>query len=45
MEAQEKGATVLYVVTEAVKPLAIVLQELALTGHHKCVCVLAVAGG
>jgi SCY1-like protein 1 len=35
LEVQEKGATVIYLVTEAVKPLAVLLDELALTGQHR----------
>jgi SCY1-like protein 1 len=35
LEVQEKGQTVLYLVTEAVRPLAMVLQELHLSGHHR----------
>lgn len=35
-ETTEKGATVLYLVTEPVKPLKLVLQELDLQGQHRC---------
>ncbi|KAF6265414.1 armadillo-type protein [Scenedesmus sp. NREL 46B-D3] len=35
LEVQEKGQTVLYLVTEAVRPLAMVLQELDLAGQHR----------
>ncbi|WIA22885.1 hypothetical protein OEZ86_009825 [Tetradesmus obliquus] len=35
LEVQEKGMTVLYLVTEAVRPLAMVMQELDLSGHHR----------
>jgi hypothetical protein len=35
IEIQEKGATVVYLITEPVKPLTMVLGELNLTGQHK----------
>lgn len=35
VEVQEKGQHVLYVVTEAVRPLSTVLAELALSGQHR----------
>jgi SCY1-like protein 1 len=46
LEVQEKGQTVLYLVTEAVRPLAMVLQELDLSGHHRHVtaCWATAAG-
>ena len=34
-EAQEKGQAVVYLVTEAVKPLSDVLRELDLSGAHR----------
>eukprot|EP00882_Tetradesmus_deserticola_P024416 GHRQ01026682.1.p2 GENE.GHRQ01026682.1~~GHRQ01026682.1.p2 ORF type:complete len:135 (+),score=28.82 GHRQ01026682.1:290-694(+) len=39
LEVQEKGQTVLYLITEAVRPLATVLQELDLSGQHRRVIV------
>ncbi len=36
MEVQEKGCTVICLVTEPVKPLKSVLQELDLHGQHRC---------
>lgn len=36
VETTEKGATVIYLVTEPVKPLKLVLQELNLEGQHRC---------
>lgn len=35
MEVQEKGATVVYLVTQPVKPLKLVLEELNLAGQHR----------
>jgi hypothetical protein len=35
LELQEKGQTVLYLVTEAVRPLAMVLKELDISGQHR----------
>jgi hypothetical protein len=35
LEAQEKGGTAIYLVTEPVKPLAMVLRELDLSGTHR----------
>eukprot|EP00882_Tetradesmus_deserticola_P030191 GHRQ01033880.1.p1 GENE.GHRQ01033880.1~~GHRQ01033880.1.p1 ORF type:complete len:309 (+),score=103.12 GHRQ01033880.1:290-1216(+) len=35
LEVQEKGQTVLYLITGAVRPLATVLQELDLSGQHR----------
>lgn len=35
VEVQEKGASVIYLVTEPVKPLSTVLGELNLSGQHK----------
>ena len=34
-ETTEKGATVIYLVTEPVQPLRLVLQELDLHGQHR----------
>ncbi len=39
-EVQEKGSTVIYLVTQAVKPLKMVLEELNLGGKHKWVLLL-----
>ncbi len=38
-ETTEKGAIVLYLVTEPVKPLKDVLSELDIEGQHRCVPV------
>ncbi len=38
-EVQEKGQTVIYLVTQAVKPLKVVLEELNLSGQHRCACI------
>ena len=35
VEVEEKGATVLYVITEAVAPLTDVLQQLDIEGHAR----------
>eukprot|EP00878_Enallax_costatus_P041902 GHUV01048823.1.p1 GENE.GHUV01048823.1~~GHUV01048823.1.p1 ORF type:complete len:162 (+),score=34.61 GHUV01048823.1:319-804(+) len=35
IEVQERGIHVVYLVTEAVRPLATVLKELNLSGHHR----------
>ncbi len=35
IEVQEKGQQVLYLVTEAVRPLITVLKELNLSGKHR----------
>lgn len=35
-EAQEKGATVIYLVTQPVRSLKTVLEELDLHGQHRC---------
>jgi SCY1-like protein 1 len=35
LEVEEKGATVLYVITEAVAPLTEVLQQLDIEGHAR----------
>jgi SCY1-like protein 1 len=35
-EVQEKGQTVVYLVTQPVKPLKLVLEELNLNGQHRC---------
>lgn len=40
IEVQEKGQQVLYLVTEAVRPLSTVLRELNLTGKHRQVLLL-----
>jgi hypothetical protein len=36
IEVQEKGQQVVYLVTEAVRPLITVLKELNLSGKHRC---------
>lgn len=35
IETQERGMHVVYLVTEAVKPLATVLKDINLAGHHR----------
>lgn len=36
VETQEKGSTVIYLVTQPVRPLKTVLEELDLQGQHRC---------
>jgi SCY1-like protein 1 len=44
-ETTEKGQAVLYIVTQAVQPLQVVLQELDLQGEHKWVGAVACVHG
>ena len=37
-EVVEKGTTNIYLITQLVKPLKLVLEELALEGQQRCVC-------
>jgi hypothetical protein len=45
IEVQEKGQQVLYLVTEAVRPLIAVLKELDLAGKHRQASSAAVCAG
>ena len=45
LELEEKGVTVIYVVTEAVTPLADRLHQLDMSGPARCVCRLTCPRG
>lgn len=41
LEVPEKAGATIYLVTEPVKPLALVMQELDLAGQHRCAAARA----
>lgn len=45
LEVQEKAGTTIYLVTEPVRPLAMVLKELDLSGQHRWAAAAAASAG